>query len=110
MADELFDTGSSTIKSDAALEPALTAARQGNGSIEVEGYADVQRNRNPGGNQQLSEDRANAVKQWLTDHGIADSRITAVGHGETQIFGAGRGAAALQQNRRVEVTVQPDAS
>jgi len=105
MADELFDTGQAVIKSEAPLTAVLNAARQGNGHIDVDGYADIQPDTNPGGNQQLSEDRANAVKDWLTNHRIADSRITAVGHGATQIWGEGWAPSALQQNRRVEVTV-----
>lgn len=36
-------------------------------------------------NQKLSEDRANAVKKWLTDNGkLGDTKITAVGFGKTQ--------------------------
>jgi peptidoglycan-associated lipoprotein len=36
-------------------------------------------------NQRLSQKRAESAKTWLTDHGIAEDRIKAVGYGEAQI-------------------------
>jgi outer membrane protein OmpA-like peptidoglycan-associated protein len=35
-------------------------------------------------NQQLSEDRANAVRSYLIEHGIAPERITVIGYGRTR--------------------------
>ena len=36
-------------------------------------------------NQRLSQKRAESAKSWLTDRGIAEDRIKAVGYGEAQI-------------------------
>lgn len=64
-------------------------------------------------NQRLSQRRANTVKQFLAQHGLNPSRISAYGAGESQpktgCYGVkNRHAliACLQPNRRVEVVVK----
>lgn len=51
--------------------------------IELGSHTDAQGNDSY--NQRLSQRRAASSKRWLTERGIADSRIKAVGYGETQI-------------------------
>jgi len=51
-------------------------------------------------NQELSEARADSVKQYLVAHGITASRITTRGFGETRPRGTD-----LARNRRVEIVV-----
>ena len=60
-------------------------------------------------NQKLSERRANAVKQYLAQKGVAASRLTAVGRGESQPVvqcsdsDRAKLIQCLEPNRRVEV-------
>jgi outer membrane protein OmpA-like peptidoglycan-associated protein len=85
-ADVLFDFDKSKLRSDAV--PTLRAmvaeieAKFAGAAIEVEGHTD-----SVGGddyNQRLSQDRADAVAQWLTaDGGIASDLISTEAFGET---------------------------
>lgn len=52
-------------------------------------------------NQTLSEKRAKSVLRYLTDAGVAESRMTAQGFGETQPIGDNRYAPGRELNRRV---------
>ena len=56
-------------------------------------------------NQQLSERRANAVKTYLEDKGIAADRINASGAGETQPIASNKTKEGRAENRRVEVEI-----
>ncbi len=56
-------------------------------------------------NQQLSEKRAAAVRDYLVQQGITDTSVTAVGLGKTQPVAPNSTAQGRQQNRRVELIV-----
>ena len=56
-------------------------------------------------NQKLSEDRAASVKKYIVSKGIADSRITSHGFGESKPIADNKTAAGRQKNRRVEMTL-----
>ncbi len=58
-------------------------------------------------NQQLSERRAQAVASYLTGSGVANTRVTTVGYGETQPIASNETADGRQQNRRVEIVLSP---
>jgi len=100
----LFDFDQATLKSSS--EPALRqllAALQANATmnVDIEGHTD-----NVGDdayNLALSERRAQAVVAWLTQNGIASSRLNPVGRGETAPVAANDTADGRALNRRVEV-------
>jgi outer membrane protein OmpA-like peptidoglycan-associated protein len=56
-------------------------------------------------NQKLSENRADAVENYIVAQGIADSRITTKGYGETQPLDSNESEAGKQKNRRVDVAI-----
>jgi len=75
-------------------------------SIRITGHTD---NRGTASyNQQLSEQRAQAVKNYLGDRGVDPRRITAEGRGELQPRDSNETEAGRQLNRRVEMLVIPD--
>lgn len=99
-----FETGKADITSDseAALSDfAKTLTDNPTWNIRVEGYTD---NRgNVDANRQLSEERAQAVVNWLTQHGIDRNRLTAKGYGQSRPVASNATDTGRQKNRRVEV-------
>jgi outer membrane protein OmpA-like peptidoglycan-associated protein len=81
--DVLFDLGSPTLRPSA--EQALTdlakllTARYPTGTAVINGYADALGDSNA--NRALAQQRAQAIKNWLTSHGIDPTRLQVVGHG-----------------------------
>ncbi|MFJ4134694.1 OmpA family protein, partial [Pseudomonas cyclaminis] len=60
-------------------------------------------------NQKLSQRRADAVKQVLVKDGVAPSRVTAVGYGESRPVADNATEAGRAVNRRVEASVEAQA-
>lgn len=94
-------------KSDATIIPGFyntlnqvagTLSTYDRTNIQINGYASMEGN--PSFNQQLSQNRASAVASYLAQRGVAPSRISAVGRGQTSQFGS-----SLESNRRVEMTI-----
>jgi outer membrane protein OmpA-like peptidoglycan-associated protein len=56
-------------------------------------------------NRVLSQGRAEAIVKYLTGVGIAPSRLTAKGYGESKPIDLGKTKAAKAKNRRVEFTI-----
>lgn len=73
--------------------------------INVAGYTDS--TGSAAYNQRLSERRAQAVADYLSQGGIAASRITTVGYGERQPVASNATESGRAQNRRVEITLTP---
>jgi OmpA-OmpF porin, OOP family len=97
-----FATGKSEITSDseaALADLAKTLKDNPSWNIRVEGYTDNKGNADA--NRKLSEDRANAVLNWLADHGIERSRLTAKGYARP--VGSNSTDSGREKNRRVEV-------
>lgn len=73
--------------------------------IVVEGHTDSQ-----GGvpyNQDLSQRRAQAVRDYLVSRGIASDRVTSQGFGSSRSIADNTSTEGRANNRRVEIVVQP---
>jgi len=110
MSDVLFDTGSYTLKPGAREKLAkisgIVLAHPGL-NLQIEGHTD-----SVGAdefNQQLSERRADSVRDFLAEQGVPASSITAKGFGKTQPVASNDTAEGRQRNRRVELVVNGDA-
>ena len=74
--------------------------------IEIQGHVNDPANSDPNRSQKLSEERAKAVKKWLKDNGIDDSRLVAVGYGATQmLYPKPKNSDEEEQNRRVTIMI-----
>ena len=106
MSDVLFDTGKYTLRPIAREKLAKVAGIVSGHPglrLDVEGYTD-----SVGGdayNQQLSEDRGTAVRDYLTHEGMAESAVTTKGFGKADPVASNDTAAGRQQNRRVELVI-----
>jgi choice-of-anchor C domain-containing protein len=107
-AEILFDTGESTLRprATAALGQLAAVIREHpNLPIEIEGHTDSVGTR--AYNEQLSLDRAEAVKRWLVANGsVPASRMTTRGFGPTRPVASNDTAEGRQKNRRVEVRLR----
>ncbi|MBZ4371083.1 Ig-like domain-containing protein [Corallococcus sp. AS-1-6] len=71
--------------------------------VRVEGHTDSQGD--DAKNLDLSQRRANTVRDWLVKGGIAAQRLEAVGYGETKPVDTNATAKGRENNRRVEFNV-----
>lgn len=71
----------------------------------VEGHTDSQGA--AAANQELSQKRAQSVRDYLVSRGIAGDRVTAQGFGPTRPVGENNSPEGRANNRRVEIVVQP---
>ena len=72
--------------------------------IDIDGHTDSQGSDES--NQVLSDNRAGAVKNYLTSKGIDASRLKSTGYGETKPVADNNTAAGRAKNRRTEMTVR----
>jgi len=106
MSDVLFDSGKYTLRPLAREKlakisgivlgyPSLKLAVEGNtDSVGTESF-----------NQQLSEQRAEGVRTFLTQQGVPESSTTATGFGKNRPIASNTTSEGRQQNRRVELIV-----
>lgn len=101
-----FDVGSANLRatSNTELDRLVQLLKDVHSlKIEISGHTD-----NTGSaslNDQLSQDRAQAVVDYLINHGIAKDRITAKGYGSSQPIASNATAAGRQENRRTEFEI-----
>jgi outer membrane protein OmpA-like peptidoglycan-associated protein len=109
MSDVLFDTAKFTLRPEAREKLAKVAgivAGHPGLRLAVEGHTD-----NVGGddyNQQLSEQRGSAVRDYLTQQGMQPDSVSTRGFGKTQPVASNETASGRQQNRRVELVISGD--
>lgn len=106
LGDVLFATGKSDVKVGATsnLNKLVTFLNKyPDRTVQIEGYTDNVGSEDS--NQGLSQRRAESVKAYLVQQGIAGSRLTAVGMGESQPVASNDTQSGRQQNRRVVAVI-----
>ncbi len=106
--DVLFDTDSTNLKPGAYDEinrVAQVLREYPQTTIRIAGHTDSTGSEVY--NQQLSERRAEAVKNALAAQGVNPSRMNSVGYGESQPVATNETPAGRQLNRRVQITIAP---
>jgi len=106
MSDVLFDTAKYTLKPGAREKLAkisgIVLAYPGL-KLDVEGHTDSIGSEEY--NQELSENRAGSVRDFLVEQGIKRDMISAQGFGEASPVASNDTAEGRQRNRRVELVV-----
>ncbi len=108
--DVTFDTNSTVVRPGLQSEITRVAGilkQYPDTLIRVEGHTDSVGSEEY--NQDLSTRRANAVRTLLAQQGVAESRMEAVGFGETMPVATNDTEAGRQMNRRVEIKIVPKA-
>lgn len=106
--DVNFDNADATLRSQSygQLDRAVEEIKGwGDGQIEVGGHADSRGSDEY--NQDLSLQRAETVKRYLVEKGVAAEQLVVKGYGETQPVGDNETEAGRFQNRRVELQPMP---
>jgi outer membrane protein OmpA-like peptidoglycan-associated protein len=106
LSDVLFDTARYTLKPSAQVSLAKVATileLYPGLKVQVEGYTDSVGS--DAYNQKLSENRANAVHDFLIKNGVPAANVTAAGYGKADPVADNSTAAGRAQNRRVNLVV-----
>ncbi len=101
-----FDTGKATLKasSNAELNDLVEYMKlKPTVKIEIAGHTDSVGDDES--NMKLSQDRAQAVKDYLVRKGVAAKRVVAKGYGETRPVASNDTPEGRQKNRRTEVVI-----
>lgn len=107
--DVFFDTGKATLRPESSKELNKLAEYmmlKKTLVVEIAGHTD-----NVGAkdaNQKLSEDRANAVRDYIVKKGVIPGNVTAKGYGDTQPVADNATENGKQKNRRTEVRIIKD--
>ncbi len=106
LGDLLFTTGTANLNAGGTTHLAKLAeflVHHEERNAQIVGFTDSVGSNDY--NQVLSEHRADAVKTYLVDRGVASGRLTASGQGESSPIGDNGSSTGRAQNRRVEVTI-----
>jgi outer membrane protein OmpA-like peptidoglycan-associated protein len=106
MADVLFETNKYALSQDAQLKLAkLSGIIQAHPGLNlaIEGYTDT--TGTPDYNLKLSQQRADAVRDFLISQGLSPDTITSTGMGQADPVADNSTAAGRKANRRVEIIV-----
>jgi outer membrane protein OmpA-like peptidoglycan-associated protein len=109
LGDVLFETGRADLRSgaDRTVSQLANFMRQNpDRTVEITGFTDS--TGNVEFNQELSERRAEAVRQALVSYGISPQRVVTRGLGPALPVASNSTASGRQQNRRVEITISDE--
>ncbi|MDN6310341.1 MAG: OmpA family protein [Psychroflexus sp.] len=101
-----FSTGKTTITKDSqeALDAIIAILDEyPNAKFTVEGHTDTVGSAK--NNMELSEARALSVKNFLTDNGVDEFRLSSKGYGETKPIKTNKTNSGRAANRRVEINL-----
>ncbi|MFW5967870.1 MAG: OmpA family protein, partial [Persicimonas sp.] len=104
----LFEFGKSVLRPDATDQLSAVAdilRRQEEASITVEGHTDAIGSDEF--NQQLSSERAQAVRDFLVERGVNPEQVDARGLGEERPIADNESPEGRAMNRRVEILIDP---
>ena len=102
----LFNTNSAQLSSTAMQnieELAKTLKKYGDTNVLIQGHTDATGSDEY--NLNLSQLRANSVRSFTTQQGVASNRITTEGFGERMPVASNTTVAGKQANRRVEIAI-----
>jgi OmpA-OmpF porin, OOP family len=102
-----FETNSDKLKvaSQVQLDELAEILKRYEGAkLIIEGHTDSQGEDEY--NQTLSQKRTESVKRYLTSKGIAESRLTATGYGESRPIDDNKTSTGRAKNRRVELKTE----
>jgi OmpA-OmpF porin, OOP family len=94
-----------TGKGTAILDEVTPLIKQSSSAIEIAGHTDSRGS--PAANQQLSQARAEAVRDYLVAKGIDASRLKPIGYGPSRPVADNNTREGQQKNRRIEFSVKP---
>jgi len=106
LGDVLFDSGRYTLKPNAQIALAKVSTileLYPDLKVQVEGYTDSVGS--DAYNQKLSENRANAVHDFLIQNGVPAGNVTSVGYGKADPVASNDTADGRKQNRRVNMVI-----
>lgn len=109
LGDVLFDSGKARLKpgSRRNIQQLADALKNAGGrKVVIEGHTDSKGSDDL--NQQLSEDRAEEVRNALIELGVDQGQIKTTGYGERYPVANNKTAAGRQLNRRVEIIIAKD--
>jgi OOP family OmpA-OmpF porin len=101
-----FEVGKATIRAQSApvLDGAVKVLQEFPSiNVEISGHTSSEGARDF--NDQLAQDRAEAVKQWLVNKGVAAERIKTRGAGPDEPIADNKTQAGRVKNRRIEFKV-----
>ena len=102
----LFDFGKTILRSESYKElDKIAKMLKANPAMQIELSAHTDAVGGYSANLKLSNDRANASRQYLLSKGIQADRVIAKGYGETTPVGSNQNEEGRQTNRRVEFRV-----
>jgi chemotaxis protein MotB len=103
---ELSDAGQRTLaKMASQLAPTQRKKLVVNGYTDAKPIGRQLERKGISSNQELSEKRAEAVRDFLISQGVRPDLVTAVGHGAAKPIATNETARGRSQNRRVELTL-----